>query len=57
MRILVDIDEAVDIGYLSDWYQCSIDDTIPPIWTDEHLEELLNDFYIIPKSVQKEVRR
>ena len=41
---------AVDIGYLSDWYQNSIDDTKPPVWTDEHLEELTNDFIIIPKD-------
>jgi hypothetical protein len=24
--------------------------TVPPIWTDEHLEELLRDFLLIPKS-------
>ena len=45
-----DVDKAVDRGYLGDWYQASIDDTIPPIWTDEHLEELTNDFIVIPKD-------
>ena len=39
-----------DIGYLSDWYQNSIDDTRPPVWTDEHLEELLKDFILIPRT-------
>lgn len=40
---------SVDRGYLQDWYQQSIDETQPPIWTDEHLDELDNDFYLIPK--------
>lgn len=38
-----------DIGYVSDWYQSSIDDTKPPVWTDEHIEELLKDFILIPR--------
>ena len=50
MARYIDADKSVDIGYLSDWYQNSIDDTKPPIWTDEHLEELTNDFIIIPKD-------
>lgn len=40
---------AVSRGYLGDWYQQSINETQPPIWTDEHLDELYNDFYLIPK--------
>ena len=43
-------DEAYDYATLACWYQNSIDETQPPIWTDEHLEELLKDFYIIPKD-------
>lgn len=39
-----------DIGYVSDWYQSSVDDTKPPIWTDEHIEELLKDFILIPRT-------
>ena len=50
MARYIDANESVDIGYLSDWYQNSIDDTKPPIWTDEHLEELLNDFIVIPND-------
>lgn len=46
----IDLDKAVDIGYLGDWYQSSIDTTVPPVWTDEHLEELCKDFIVIPKD-------
>jgi hypothetical protein len=49
-KLYVDIDKAVGMGYLSDWYQSSIDDTKPPIWTDEHIYELVNDFLIIPND-------
>lgn len=43
-------ERSVDLDYLISWYISSIDETVPPIWTDEHLEELLKDFYLIPKS-------
>lgn len=42
------IENSVDLGYLSDWYINSIMDSN---WTNEQLEELVNDFYCIPKSV------
>ena len=42
--------DAVDMSYLQNWYQDSIDETIEPIWTDKHLEELYEDFYLIPKK-------
>ena len=42
--------EPMDNGTLTDWYINSIDNTVEPIWTDEHIEELLNDFYVIPKE-------
>lgn len=41
---------AIDFDYLQNWYQDSIDETKQPIWTDKHLEELFNDFYLIPKK-------
>lgn len=42
---------SVDVGYLNDWYRESlIDETEPPIWTDGHIEEVVNDFYLIPKQ-------
>ena len=41
---------AVEMSYLQNWYQDSIDETKEPIWTDKHLEELYEDFYLIPKA-------
>jgi hypothetical protein len=41
---------AVDEGYLSDWYQASVGDE-PPVWTDEHISEVHADFYLIPREV------
>lgn len=40
---------GVSKQFLYDWYQASIDNTIPPIWTDEHIEELFKDFYLVKK--------
>ena len=40
---------AIGEGYLTNWYQTSVDITEPPVWTDEHLYELNEDFYLIPK--------
>lgn len=40
---------AVDAGYLSDWYIASVGDE-SPVWTDAHIDELLNDFIVIPKD-------
>ena len=41
---------AWGMATLSNWYQDSIDETQEPVWTDKHLEELYNDFYLIPKQ-------
>jgi len=41
---------AVSMAYLQSWYQASVDETKEPIWTDKHIEELFNDFYLIPKA-------
>lgn len=46
----VSLDAAYDIGTLEDWYINSVSQNDIPIWTEEHLEELLNDFYVIPKD-------
>lgn len=40
---------AVGNGYLSDWYISSVSSE-SPVWTDEHIDELLNDFIVIPKD-------
>lgn len=42
---------AVDAGYLSDWYISSVGDE-PPVWTEAHIDELLNDFIVIPKNTK-----
>lgn len=44
---------AVSKGYLQNWYQDSVDETKSPVWTDKHLEELYNDFYLIPKEEEE----
>ena len=45
----IDKEAAYDYATLYDWYIASVtDDT--PVWTEEHLEELLNDFNVIPKD-------
>ena len=41
---------SVSESYLQSWYQDSVDESKPPIWTDEHIEELYKDFYLIPKK-------
>ena len=45
--------EAVDYGYLADWYIRSVTND-PPVWTEEHIDELFNDFYLIPKDERRE---
>lgn len=40
---------CADEGLLQDWYQSSVDES-NPVWTDEHISELMNDFYVIPKD-------
>lgn len=44
------IDAAYDDATLTDWYISSVDDDSAPVWTDEHIYELLSDFYVIPKD-------
>ena len=44
-------ENAVDEGYLQDWYINSVDNTDTPVWTDEHIAEVFGDFYMIPKEV------
>lgn len=43
-------EQAFEYKDLADWYISSVDDRDTPVWTDEHIEELLNDFYVIPKD-------
>lgn len=41
--------DSYDHATLADWYITSVDGS-SPVWTNEHIEELLNDFYVIPKE-------
>ena len=43
-------DNSVDEGFLQDWYQNSVLETDPPVWTDEHISEVCGDFYLKPKE-------
>jgi hypothetical protein len=44
-------ENAVDEGFLQDWYQNSVLETDTPVWTDEHIAEMVGDFYLIPREV------
>ena len=46
----IERENAYDYGTLEDWFINSVSDTDKPIWTKEHLKELINDFYVIPKD-------
>ncbi len=46
---LVDLNESMDFGALYDWYISSVGYD-EPVWTEKHIEELFNDFYLIPKE-------
>ena len=39
----------VNIGFLYDWYINSVGNE-SPVWTEEHIDELFEDFYLIPKE-------
>ena len=40
---------AYDYGTLADWLISSVGPE-PPVWTEPHIEELIEDFYVVPKS-------
>ena len=44
------LSRSMDEKTLVDWYISSVDETVPPIWTEEHIAELCKDFYVIPKK-------
>ena len=50
MSEYIDKSEAVDEGYLQDWYISSVSEDDEPVWTEAHIEELAKDFIIIPKD-------
>ena len=49
MADFINFDAAYDIDSLTCWYISSVG-AESPVWTDKHIEELLNDFYVIPKD-------
>ena len=48
MKVYIDSDNVVDKELLEDWYINSVSDD-EPVWTEAHIEELYNDFFLIPK--------
>lgn len=50
MSEYIDKDTAVGEGYLQDWYIESVVGGAEPVWTEAHIEELANDFIVIPKD-------
>lgn len=50
MSEYIDKSEAVGEGYLQDWYISSVSEDDEPVWTEAHIEELANDFIVIPKD-------
>lgn len=50
MSEYIDKSEAVGEGYLHDWYISSVVGDVEPVWTEAHIEELANDFIVIPKD-------
>lgn len=46
----IDVDSAAyDYSTLADWLISSVGSE-PPVWTEQHIDELIEDFYIVPKS-------
>ena len=45
--------EAHTEGDLKDWYQHSVDTTVEPVWTDKHIEEVVKDYWLIPKPIKE----
>ena len=39
----------VDKSYLYDWYIHSVSEDDAPVWTEEHIDELIKDFECYPK--------
>lgn len=48
MAEYINKNESVDESYLQNWYIDSVDEAGTPHWTEEHIEELVKDFIVIP---------
>lgn len=53
MAEYIDVNAAWDESTLTDWYITSVSQDDPPVWTPEHISELCEDFYVIPKETPK----
>ena len=42
----------IDKGYLMDWYINSVSGEDVPVWTEEHIDELVKDFALYPKTAK-----
>lgn len=47
------MDREWDRGILENWYIDSVSADDDPVWTKEHIDELCNDFHLIPKKVDE----
>ena len=45
--------ESHDEGDLEQWYIHSVIPTDPPVWTEAHLKELVQDYWLIPKPMDE----
>lgn len=50
VTVCLNCKKTMDFGTLVDWYISSVSPDDTPVWTEEHIEELLNNFYVIPKD-------
>lgn len=48
------LNKAYTQSDIESWYLSSIDHTQKPVWTEEHIDELMNDFILIPKDSTEE---
>lgn len=48
---------SMDYSTLYDWYIHSVSQRDKPVWTEEHLKELMSDFYLIPKDISDRYKR
>ena len=42
----------IDKGYLMEWYINSVSGEDVPVWTEEHIDELVKDFALYPKTAK-----
>lgn len=45
----LNVKDAWDQGTVSDWFIASVGNE-DPVWTEDHIDELLNDFYLFKKE-------